>query len=1259
MFKNYLLFVIALAFLPNTMQAEWVTTGKNKSAPNQPEVILVSDNPEASVIRIELSGFDLQEFRDGGRTYHSINLLSDIFTTIPGSPEIPHVAKVLAIPDMAGVSIEIVETGEQLIFENIFLPPARESWWEGKPESPYVENEDAYRQNAFFPSAMVEVEEPAIFRDFRIARVSFYPVRYNPAIKQLQVTTSLTVRVVYGKGEAINPKTSPKRKIAPSFAELYESSIFNYKSVLQQSFKGTEDGKELMLCIMPDEFVTSFQVYAEWKRQSGIDVHVTKFSDIGANSTNPDIIKTHISNAYFNWADPPTYVLIVGDAGYFPHKIVTYPSYSFPNEDYFVSVDGNDYFPEMMIGRFTNQADYRMQVMINKFMLYEKTPYTDQTDWFKKGICCSNNDYASQVTTKRFVAGLMIENGNFTSVDTMMSDGNSWGGGCTYNVNNIVTAINNGRSYLNYRGEGWYSGWNASCYDFNTSHISSLNNGQKFTFVTSIGCGVAGFHSSGGNCFGEEWVQLGSLTAPRGGIGFIGPTSNTHTTYNNRIDKGIYVGMFQEGMNTAGQAMLRGKLYMFNVFGNTYWVEYHYKVYCVLGDPAIRVWKNVPQVVNVSYPSVINVGINNIEFTITKASNGAPMEGAQVCLTGDDIFITGKSNAQGKVFIEIIPLEMQMLTVTVTGDHVYPFQSAIQVEQPVQLVEPDGIPAMTELTGNMDGLINPNENFSIGYVLKNWGYQTANNVQATLMASQPEYIQIITTTPANYGNLAPGAAASGSLFEFKIKPECPVGQIITLQLHVTSSVYSWDYYDNYEVVGCVLDVKHFVVHDPGMVNHNYRMDPGETVRLIFSLQNSGVDIAPNVKGILSSSDSFITIEQAEGTFGTIAVNATSMNLADFFEVSVSPSCPTPYMADYTLELFTQNGNYPYQILKNIQIPVSTPIPTDYTGPDSYGYYAYSSDDPFYDQSPNYTWFEIDLIGTPINVPALSDYTETISIPFNFKYYGNNYSVIRVSTDGWVAFGGGDQTASVNTSLPANDNVNNMVAVFWDDLYDTEVPGCKIYHFYDVPNNRFIIEWDSISHNDQGSEPKRECFQVILLNPAHYPTPTGDGEILFIYKKAEYTLSNTVGIENHTQDDGLQYVFNNNYDATASPLKDHFAIKFTTTPPSIYFLITGDEAQPDLQAGAHGLTLEQNRPNPFITTTLMNYTILENSLVTLKIFNLNGEVIRTLQNGRQKSGQYSVEWDGTNDSGQNVGPGIYFYQVQTDAAIKSMKMFRLR
>ena len=678
MFQKILIILIISAFIPFKMNAEWVSLDKNKVSKTSPNVTLISDDDNSTVIKIELSGFNVKEFNTEGKTYQVVDLMTEIFSTEFGFPELPYIAKVLAIPDHTGISVEVLETGNIQIFKNIYLPPARLSWFEGQPESPYSENPEAYHSPDVYPKEFAKIDPPSIFRDFRIARLSVFPLRYFPAKKELQVVSSITVRINYGPGEVVNPKITVRKTISPSFGKLYRSFIFNYQNVLDNLYDGSENGREVMLCIMPDIFTESFQQYADWNRQSGTDVHVTKFSDIGANSSNPNIIKDHIADAYHSWEHPPTYVLIVGDNGVFPKKIVNY-DWSFPNEDYFVEIDGNDHFPEMMIGRFTNQSDYEMQVMINKFLMYEKTPYIEETDWFKKGICCSNNDYESQVETKRFAAGLMVEDGQFIFVDTLMSDGNSWGGNCSMDIGDIVNAINEGRSYLNYRGEGWFYGWYANCYDFYTSTVSSLANGEKFTFVTSIGCGVAMFDSNGGNCFGEKWLQLGSLEEPRGACAFVGPTSNTHTTYNNKIDKGIYMGMFQEGMDTPGQALLRGKFYMYEIFGTDPWVEYHYRVYCVLGDPSIHIWKDVPLAVNVSHPLSIPVGNNQVECIITFASSGLPVANAQVCITGNELFASGFSDSEGIVYIDITPENEETLSVIVRGGNVYPFQGTMEV----------------------------------------------------------------------------------------------------------------------------------------------------------------------------------------------------------------------------------------------------------------------------------------------------------------------------------------------------------------------------------------------------------------------------------------------------------------------------------------------------------------------------------------------------------------------------------------------------
>lgn len=679
MIKKLIPLLIILGVITIKTYGEWIPITKDKTdhTPRSPKVTIVSDDESGTLIKIDISGFELNSVTTTRKTYHTVDLLTDVITNKEGYPEVSYISKLLAIPDEAGISYEVVKTGETYTFGNIYLKPAQRSWFEGMPESVIEEDTQAYYSRNTFPESSVFIESPVIFRDFRIARVCFYPIRYNPSKKELEVVSSMTVRINYGKGKSENIRTTEKREIAPSFGTIYRSMLLNYQSVLDREYGGKEAGHDLMLCIMPDVFVASFTPYAEWKRKSGIDIKITKFSDIGATSSNPVTIKNHITTAYHNWEVPPTYVLIIGDDGVFPKKIVNY-DYSFPNEDFFVEIDGDDYFPEMMIGRFTNQEDYRMRVMINKFQLYETSPLISDPQWFKKGVCCSNNYYDTQVETKRFTAEVMMEDGNFISVDTLMSDGDPYGGQpCTMDNSDVISVINNGRSHLNYRGEGWSSGWWATCTPLQTEDLSQINNGQKFPFVTSIGCGVAMFDTGGGNCFGEEWVEMGTLTSPRGAVAFVGPTSNTHTTYNNKIDKGIYVGMFREAMDTPGQALLRGKLYMYNVYGGSDpWVEYHYRIYCVLGDPSIHIWKDLPLDVVVDYE--VSDGI--LEVQINHELSGLPVDSAQVTITGETFFASNYTNETGITTIDISTYQNEELTLTVRGRTVYPHSEILDLQ---------------------------------------------------------------------------------------------------------------------------------------------------------------------------------------------------------------------------------------------------------------------------------------------------------------------------------------------------------------------------------------------------------------------------------------------------------------------------------------------------------------------------------------------------------------------------------------------------
>ena len=1251
---------LVIVLMQSISFAQWISID-NYSIPNSPPVVqLISDDATGTVIKVDLPGFYINEFSANGKTYHSISINTEGITTEAGFPEIPHIAKILAIPNQGSVSVEVLETSPVQIFKGINVPPARESWEEGKPETAYLENVEAYNSEDIYPVNFARVEDPAVFRDFRIARVSVFPIRYSPAKKEVQVVNSVTIRINYLADPGINPKTTPDKPIAPSFAKLYRNFIFNYEEVLQRRNNAMTEGHDIMLCIMPDMYVEEFQPYADWKNKSGTEIIVTKFSEIGANQNNPDIIKNYILSVYNSWENVPTHILIIGDygtvVGCAPVKYVNY-DWTFVNEDYFVELEGNDYFPEMLIGRFTNHGtggEYRLQVMVDKFMRYERYPNTSEVEWYKKGTVCSNNAYQSQVETKRFAAQRMLQEGGFISVDTMMSN---WQ--CTYDENDIVAAINNGRSFLNYRGEGWDDGWHANCYYFNSSYVNGLNNTNKLTFVTSIGCGVAMFDASQ-NCFGETWVEMGSLSEPtRGGCAFVGPTSNTHTAYNNAIDKGIYIGMFNQGLDrldSPGEALLKGKLFMYLQYGNVYYVEYHFKIYCVLGDPSIHVWKDIPQQVTVTHPNEIYVGFNQVQITVNSSSSGLPVSNARICISGNGVYEISTTDIAGVATLDLTPSSVGNLYVTVCGGNVVPKESSIQVSLGTENVTPYGNPVVTDIDGNDDGLINPNENCSIAFTLKNWGTIASNSVYATLSVADSvnSYVEM-TTDSITFGNIAPDDSVTGLPFEFFISPECPVGYIIPLQLHIASSDSSWDYSDGEVVHGCKLNFTEFFVDDEGSILHNFRMDPGDTVKVTFKILNTGDDNAPDVTGIISTEDPFMTIVDAEGNFGNILPDSSSINESDSYNIIVSEDCPIQYNAIFSLTLSTHNGFYPYSITESITLPVAMPQESDATGPDAYGYYAYSSNDVLWVQHPDFNWVEIDAIGTEIPKPGgVSDFTKTVNLPFDFKYYGNNFTQVRISSDGWIAFGSGTQTKSVNSPLPCLDTLNNMTAVFWDNFFSNGPQGGgKIFYYFDPDNHRFIVEWDTVPHYSELTD--KETFEIILLDPAYYPTLTGDGEIILQYKEVEEAGSCTVGIENSSEDIGLQYLFNEIYDVTADELVNGLAIKFTTNVPTV---VSVDEDDENVST-PENYVLEQNYPNPFNPETHIAYSIPEPAYVKLCIYDINGTLVRTLYEGDQSAGRYQTVWDGENSTGMKVGSGVYFYRIQANSFIQTRKMILLK
>ncbi len=88
-------------------------------------------------------------------------------------------------------------------------------------------------------------------------------------------------------------------------------------------------------------------------------------------------------------------------------------------------------------------------------------------------------------------------------------------------------------------------------------------------------------------------------------------------------------------------------------------------------------------------------------------------------------------------------------------------------------------------------------------------------------------------------------------------------------------------------------------------------------------------------------------------------------------------------------------------------------------------------------------------------------------------------------------------------------------------------------------------------------------------------------------------------------------------------------------------------------------LLQNYPNPFNASTTISYLLPITGEVNLTIYNLLGQTVRTLVQGRQSSGSYIIIWDGKNQDGSSVSSGIYFYKLKMENFNQVRKMIFIK
>jgi hypothetical protein len=104
---------------------------------------------------------------------------------------------------------------------------------------------------------------------------------------------------------------------------------------------------------------------------------------------------------------------------------------------------------------------------------------------------------------------------------------------------------------------------------------------------------------------------------------------------------------------------------------------------------------------------------------------------------------------------------------------------------------------------------------------------------------------------------------------------------------------------------------------------------------------------------------------------------------------------------------------------------------------------------------------------------------------------------------------------------------------------------------------------------------------------------------------------------------------------------------------------GSAEEPTVVPRPSEFNLLQNFPNPFNPETVIKFSVKENSWVTLRVYNVLGQVVRTLVDEPKSAGEYAVPWDGKNGQNEEVASGVYFYRIKAGDYESVRRMTLLR